>query len=165
MRKVRLYLEASPIIMMSPGQDPVRQAITKEFFRIVAENPDEYELFLSRVTFEELEKAKTEEKRKASADFLQTIQYTRLPENDEAENLAKIYTIDGVMSQARMEDLRHVAYAVVARCDYVITWNMRHLAREQTVSRVNAVNAVENCGKIFITTPEFLTGGKVYGQQ
>ena len=84
MRKTRLYLEASPIIMMNPGQDPVRQAVTKEFFRIVSENPDEYELFLSPVTFEELGKAKTEEKRKASADFLQTIQFTELPENAEA---------------------------------------------------------------------------------
>ena len=164
MRKTRLYLESSPIIMMSPGQDPIRQGITKEFFRIVSENPDEYELFLSPVTIDELEDAKTEEKREANTDFLKIIQYTKLPENDEAENLAWIYTIDGVLSQAKMDDLRHVAYAVVARCDYVITWNMRHLANERTVRRVNIVNAVENYGKIFITTPEFLTGGKVYGQ-
>jgi len=164
MRKTRLYLEASPIIMMSPGQDPVRQAVTKEFFRIVADNPDVYELFLSSVTLDELEDAKTEEKRKASADFLQTIQFVELSENAEAENLAWIYVIDDVMSEARMDDLRHVAYAVVARCDYIITWNMRHLAREQTVSRVNAVNAVERYRNIYIATPEFLTGGKVYGQ-
>ena len=164
MRKTRLYLESSPIIMMEPEQDPIRQGITKEFFRIVAEKPDEYELFISPVTLEELDKTESEEKRKASDDFLKTIQYTGLPENAEAENLAWIYIIDDVMSEARLEDLRHVAYAVVARCDYIITWNMRHLAREQTVSRVNAVNAVENYGKIFITTPAFLTGGKVYGQ-
>jgi len=150
--------------MMSPGQDPVRQATTKEFFRIVAENPDEYELFLSPATVGELGKAKTEEKRKANADFLQTIQYTELPENKEAENLAWIYVIDGVLSDNHIDDLEHVAYAVVSRCDYVITWNMGHLANDKTVSRVNAVNAVENYGKIFITTPEFLTGGKVYGQ-
>jgi len=164
-RKTRLYLEASSIIMMGPDQDPVRQAATKEFFRIVAEKSDEYELFLSPITLGELEDAKTEEKRKASADFLQTIQYTELPKNDVAENLAWIYVIDDVMSMARLDDLRHVAYAVVAHCDYVITWNMRHLAREQTVSRVNAVNVIENYGKIFITTPEYLTGGTVYGQQ
>jgi hypothetical protein len=165
MRKTRLYLEASPIIMMSPGQDPIRQAITKEFFRIVSENPDEYELLLSPVTFDELRNAKTEEKRKSNADFLRTIQYVELPENVEAENLAWNYTIDGVLSQAKMEDLRHVAYAVVARCDYVVTWNMRHLANDKTVSRVNAVNAVENYGKLFITTPEFFTKGDSYGQQ
>jgi len=151
--------------MMEPDQDPVRQAATKEFFRLVAEKSDEYELFVSPVTLEELEKTESEEKRQASTDFLKTIQYTRLPDNKEAENLAWIYIIDDVMSKARMEDLRHVAYAVVARCDYIITWNMRHLAREQTVRRVNIVNTIENYGKIFITTPEFLTGGKIYGQQ
>jgi hypothetical protein len=150
--------------MMEPDQDPIRRAITEEFFRIVAEKSDEYELFISPVTLYELDNTESEEKRQASTDFLKTIQCTRLPENDDAENLAWSYVVDNVMSQARMEDLRHVAYAVVARCDYVITWNMRHLAREQTVSRVNVVNAVENYGKIFITTPEFLTGGKVYGQ-
>jgi predicted nucleic acid-binding protein len=151
--------------MMSPGQDPVRQAITKEFFQIVAENSNEYELFLSRVTFEELEAAKTEEKRKTSADFLETIQFTELPENDEAENLARIYTIDGVMSQARMEDLRHVAYAVVARCDYIITWNMRHLANAKTEMRVNRVNSIENYTKITIVNPEHFTKGESYGQR
>jgi len=165
MRKTRLYLEASPIIMMNPGQDPIRQAITKEFFRIVSENPDEYELFLSPVTFEELGKAKTAEKRKASADFLQTIQYVELLDNKEAENLAWIYVIDDVMSQARMEDLRHVAYAVVARCDYVITWNMRHLANAKTEMRVNRVNSNENYTKITIVNPEHFTRGESYGQR
>ena len=58
MRKTRLYLEASPIIMMCPGQDPIRQAITKEFYRIVAEQSDEYELFLSRVTLRRIGRCK-----------------------------------------------------------------------------------------------------------
>ena len=54
MRKTRLYLEASPIIMVAPDQDPIRRDITKEFFRIVAENSSEYELFISPVTVNEL---------------------------------------------------------------------------------------------------------------
>ena len=53
MRKTRLYLEASPIIRVGDNESPIRQAITKEFFRIVAEKADEYELFVSPVTFEE----------------------------------------------------------------------------------------------------------------
>jgi len=163
MRKTRLYLEASPIIMIEPGQDPIRQAITKEFFRIVTKKSDEYELFVSPVTIEEMQGGMhgTSE---VSDEFLNSLQHAKLPENDEAENLTWIYTIDGVLSQAKINDLRHVAYAVVSHCDYVITWNMRHLANEKTVSRVNMVNSQENYGKIFIATPEFLTGGKVYGQ-
>ena len=164
MRKTRLYLEASPIIMVNPDQDPIRRAITQEFFRIVAEKPDEYELFTSPVVTEELDRAKTEEKRRATVAFLETIRYTELPENGEAENLAWIYTIDGVLSQANMDDLRHVAYAVVSRCDYIVTWNMGHLANDRTEMRVNSVNANENYTKISIVTPEHFTKGVSYGQ-
>ena len=50
MRKTRLYLEASPIIRVDDNNNPIRQAITKEFFRIVAEKTETYELFISPVT-------------------------------------------------------------------------------------------------------------------
>jgi hypothetical protein len=163
MRKIRLYLEASPIIRVGDDESPIRQAITKEFFRIVAEKSDEYELFLSPVTIEEINKTKFEEKRLASAEFLNSVAHTELPENDTAEKLAWKYVAEDVLSESHIDDLRHVAYAVFSHCDYIITWNMRHLANEKTVSRVNAVNVAENYGKIYIATPEFFTGGKVYG--
>ena len=164
MRKTRLYLDTSPIIMIEPDQDPRRKAITEEFFRIVAANPDEYELFVSPVTVDEMREDDAPEPQKAYANFRKTTNVTELPQNDVAENLAWIYVIEGVLTQTHIDDLTHVAYAVVAECDYVITWNMRHLANDQTVSRVNTVNTTENYGKIFIATPEFITGGKVYGK-
>ena len=66
MRKIRLYLDTSPIIMVEPDQDPIRQAITNEFFRVVSERPDEYDLFVSHVTIDELNNADSEEKRNFS---------------------------------------------------------------------------------------------------
>jgi len=159
MRKTRLYLDTSPIIMIEPDQDPRRKAITEEFFRIVAANPDEYELFASIVTADELN-AGTHEKNKNSVLFLNTLEHTTLPQNREAESLAQLYISRGVLSQRHLNDLRHIAYAVVARCDYVVTWNMRHLANHQTFSRVKVVNADENYGAILLETPEFFTKGE-----
>jgi len=157
MRKIRLYLETSPIIMIGPDQDPIRQAITREFFRIVAERADEYELFVSPMTIQELEN-------ETSMSVLKTFDYTKLSQDTEAENLAWIYVQEEVLTQTHIADLMHVAYAVFSRCDYIITWNMKHLANERTVRRVNAVNATENYGKIYIATPEFFTGGQIYGR-
>jgi len=37
MRKIKPYIETSPIIRVNNNEAPLRQAITKEFFRIVAE--------------------------------------------------------------------------------------------------------------------------------
>jgi hypothetical protein len=87
MRKTRLYLDTSPIIMVAPDQDPIRRAITEEFFRVVAERSDEYELFVSRVTIDELD-AGTEKQKKDSDLFLATLDHTRLSRNEIAENLA-----------------------------------------------------------------------------
>jgi len=156
-RKLRLYLDTSIIIMLEHGQDPVRQAMTNEFFRIVAEHSDDYELLLSRVTIDELNAGSDEEKANADS-FLATLEHTRLPEKDEAENLAWIYALDGVLSESHINDLTHIAYAVVSRCDYVVTWNMRHLANPHTVKRVNDVNALEKYASIIIETPRFFIG-------
>ena len=105
-----------------------------------------------------------EEHRKSNAEFLATVCYTKLPQNEEAENLAWMYTIDGVLSQANIDDLRHVAYAVVNRCDYVVSWNMRHLANAKTEVRVNQVNAKEKFMNIVIVTPEHFTKGDTYAK-
>ncbi len=140
--KLRLYLDTSVIIMLGPDQDPVRREVTEQFFRFIHENSDEYELVISKVTNEELDETNSEEKRRWAAVFVESFEHTDLPENAEAENLAWIYTIDGVLSHAHMDDLRHVGYATVSRCDYVVTWNMKHLANPKTVDRVNRVNAL-----------------------
>jgi len=149
--------------MVGPDQDPIRRAITEEFFRIVDEKSDEYELFISPVAIEELQ-AGVEKYGEDSVLFINSLECTELPENDKAENLVSVYTTDGVLSRAHLNDLRHIAYAVVFECDYVITWNMKHLANERTVSRVNVVNQCGGYEKIFISTPDFFTGGKIHGQ-
>lgn len=158
LRKLRLYLDTSPIIMLELDQDPVRRRITEEFFRDMSKQSDEYELFVSCVTLDELNETGSDDKRQFAASFLESLEHTELPESDEAENLAWIYTIDGVLSQAHLDDLRHVAYAVVFRCDYVVTWNMRHLANPKTVDRVNRVNAIEKYSHIMLETPRFFAG-------
>jgi len=106
--------------------------MTKEFFRTVAERSDGYELFVSSVTFEELDDG-TEDQKAASDLVLASLDYTELSRNKDAENLAWTYVSECVLAQSHIKDLMHVAFAVFFRCDYVITWNMRHLANERTV--------------------------------
>jgi len=147
------------MIMLEPGQDPIRQAITKEFFRIVTAESDAYELFVSPVTLEEL-RAGSHEKNRDAVSLLGSLEHTELPDNDEAESLARIYVASGVLAPKHQNDLRHIAYAVVARCDYVVTWNMKHLANHRTFSRVKAVNVAENYGTILLEPPTFFTKGE-----
>ena len=150
--------------MLEPDQDPIRQAITEEFFRIIVKRADEYELFVSPVTIDELQ-AGEDVADQESVLFLNSLPHTELEQNREAENLAQIYVANGVLAKKHLNDLRHVAYAVVSRCDYVVTWNMKHLANHQTFSKVKAVNTSENYGIILLEPPTFFTKGETSNEK
>lgn len=92
--------------------------------------------------------------------FLDSFPHIEIPKNETAENLAWIYVLENVLTENHIDDLTHVAYAVTARCDYVISWNMKHLVNVRTISRINDVNVLENYSKILIATPLLVTGEK-----
>ena len=156
-RKLRIYLDTSIISMIDAPHTPERETITKEFFRIVSENENEYELFLSPMVMQELQ-ASSEEQYQLFTLFLKSLNYTLLPENADAKGLARLYLEEGVLGARHIKDLTHIAYAVSARCDYIMSWNMKHFVRIQTISRVNAVNAAYHYPNIFIATPIIITG-------
>ena len=136
---------------------PDKEAITIEFFRMMEERPDEFEVITSPVSLEEILNA-PEDISERSLAILQSVRATEVPKRDEAETLARLYAEARVLSDKHFNDLRHVAYAVLERCHDIVSWNMRHLVRVWTVDRVNAVNFENQYPMIQIVTPEFFTG-------
>ena len=157
MRKLRLYLDTSVLSTIDAPHIPEKEAITIEFFRMMEEKPDEYEVVVSPVTLDEVRNA-PESIRERSVAVLQSINAIELPDRKEADDLAQLYIAAEVLSQKHFNDLLHVAYAVSARCDYVVSWNMRHLVRVWTIDHVNAVNFENHYSSIQIVTPEAFTG-------
>lgn len=54
----------------------------------------------------------------------------------EAENLAAEFLRTGALPAAARSDAVHLAVASVARTDYLLTWNCRHLANAQILRRL-----------------------------
>lgn len=143
--------------MIDAPHAPEKETITKEFFRIVNKKPDEYELFISPIGISEIEDS-PEERQVFLLDFIHGLRHTRIPKSQEVRTLTKLYTDEGVLSERNLDDLTHIAYAVIARCDYIISWNMKHMVRIPIINRVNAVNFSRNYQNINITTPLLITG-------
>ncbi|MCL2623049.1 MAG: hypothetical protein FWD31_05210 [Planctomycetaceae bacterium] len=154
-RRLRLYLDTSVISHWDAGDR--RGGITREFFRVVQVRPDEYELVVSPMTIQELTAA-PDPKRRILFAAMQMMGCSELSEHDGAKDLAQLYISEGVLGASHINDLTHVAYAVLARCDCIISWNMRHLVHIRTIDRVNAVNFLFHYPGINIVTPEFITG-------
>ena len=156
-RQLRLYLDTSVFSMTDAPHLPEKETITKEFFRMMVEQPDDYEIILSPVLMQEMNNAPEVQQQRSRA-ILRSLRYVEMPSRKEADELAQLYVFAEVLSKKHINDLLHVAYAVSARCDFIVSWNMKHLVRAWTIDRVNAVNFENHYPTIQIVTPEVFTG-------
>ena len=58
----------------------------------------------------------------------------------EMEQLATQYIENAVLTPKYTDDARHVAACTVARIDFLVSWNFRHLVNVQREAGFNAVN-------------------------
>jgi hypothetical protein len=79
----------------------------------------------------------------------------------EAEQLAAHYIEKGVIVRNYTDDARHVAACTVARLDYLVSWNFRHLVNVQREAGFNAVNLLQGYRAVRIVNPLEL----IYGDQ
>jgi predicted nucleic acid-binding protein len=88
-------------------------------------------VYISEVVVRELAKCDDEKAAKLFG-FLADIQYTLLDKTDEIYALAARILRRTSLPPKSVEDARHIAHALTAECDYLLTWNMNHLANIDT---------------------------------
>ena len=82
-----------------------------------------------------------------------------LPMTAEALELAAHYLAQKVVPLNYTDDARHVAMCSVARIDYLVSWNFKHLANVRRESGFNAVNLLQGYPALRIVAPTFLIHG------
>jgi len=76
-----------------------------------------------------------------------------LPVEEEARQLARQYVSRGVFAAATALDALHVAIAVAARQDMLVSWNFWHLVNRRRRALVNEVNSLTGYPPIEILAP------------
>jgi len=71
----------------------------------------------------------------------------------DVRRLARIYVAEGVVSPRYIVDAVHLAAAVTADADVLLSWNFRHLVRRSTRLLVNYVNSKHGIQGIEILAP------------
>ena len=82
-----------------------------------------------------------------------------LERSAETEELAQMYLGQHVVPFAYDDDARHVAICTVARIEYLVSWNFKHLANVRREAGFNAVNLLQGYPPIRIVAPTFLIHG------
>lgn len=79
--------------------------------------------------------------------YLDATQLVICEASEAVETLARAYIKVGVLSQRREADALHVALATCFGCDYLVSWNHRHLTRPRKVIQYQAVNQLNGYRK------------------
>lgn len=150
----RVYLETSFVSALVTNRTDVtslyRRAISREWW---ASESVRHEMYVSAEVERELSHPAFERSAEA-LDWISDI--PRLPIIEEARGLAHLLVRERVMPAPAEGDALHVAVATVHDIEYMLSWNVRHLANRNKTRHLRVVCVRAGCAPPAIITPDLL---------
>lgn len=150
MRKLKLYLDTSVISYLKQDDSPTRTAETRQFWNMLEDGV--FDVCLSQVTLDEIAKCH-EPKRSLMYGYLANVDFSIVSENVAQETFAQKIIDAGLLKERDHADCMHIAAAVEANCDCVVSWNFKHLVNIKTIQGVREISIAEGEKIIDIVSP------------
>ena len=154
--KQKIYLDVSiPNHLFADDRPEWMEATQRLWVKCKA---GEFEIFVSDIFFEELERC-PEPKLGKMYEQLRLIEFERIKKSDEIKELATEYANNGILRN-KLNDRLHIASAVAKGCQAILSWNFGDIVKQSTRDGVKVVNAISRYKEIWIVSPDaFLMGG------
>ncbi len=146
-----LYLDTSVI---GGYFDPEFMADTRALWRL--REAGRFDFYSSTIVDREIAAAPEQVRALMRATFAGS---SLLPLSREADELGAAYLAQKVVPLDYEDDAFHVAVCTVARLDYLVSWNFKHLANVRREAGFNAVNGLQGYRPVRIVAPTFLIHG------
>ena len=157
MKRRKIYLDTSYLSHLKAEDTPEKMADALILWANIVEG--KFDVYISNVTLEELGEC-PEPKQSIILNFLKQSDFELLEETLESIELTERYLALGVLKQKCRDDLRHISLAVIAECDYIVSWNFKHFVNVNVIDKVQAVNKLFRYREINIIPPSMLLGGE-----
>ena len=158
--KSTIYLDTSVINFLFADDSPEKKEITVDFFDNFVKL-GVYDTFITEYVIAEINQTTDIEERLRLLKIVEDYPIEILPVDkvEEIGLLAQNYLDNGIMPPKKLFDALHVAFCVVSKIDYLVSWNFKHLANINRERRVLAKNyELGYIHPLRIITPTELTG-------
>lgn len=119
------------------------------------ERRGEYEVVTSAAVREEISRGDYPTKEEV-AGLIE--QLPLLPIDEAVIEIVEVYIQRGVMPKDPRGDALHLAVATYHKCDFLLTWNINHLANANKFRHIQTVNTLLGYGTPTLVTPLELLG-------
>lgn len=159
--RAKVYLETTipSYVTARPSRDLVlagHQEITRQWWE---QRRNTFALFISELVLQECRAGHTESAQRR-IELLAGISI--LPANHVVSQMAERLVDEGPIPTKAAGDAVHIATATVYQCDYLLTWNCRHIANAEIQRSLRQITRQYGWELPVICTPEELMGGQ-YG--
>jgi predicted nucleic acid-binding protein len=151
--KIRLCLDTSFISHVDAPDTPEKMQDTLTLMKEIKEG--KFEIIFSDVCFEEIDRC-LEPKRQYMLDCLEEIEYKRVKINDTIKEIADHIIDLGILAESSRDDCLHIGVAIYSQCDYLVSWNFKHLVKGRTIKGVRIVTNQLGYDCIDIVSPTML---------
>ena len=114
-----------------------------------------YDIIFSDIVIEEIMRC-PQPKLDKLLGFLAEIEYQRIDSNDEIEEIAAQIIRLKILKEKSIDDCMHIGTAIVSGCDYLISWNFKHMVNVKTIKGVRAITNLLGYNSIDIIQPTML---------
>jgi hypothetical protein len=153
MIKPKIYLDTSAISHLEQPEKPSEQEYTKNMFARIKEG--HFDIYVSEIVFEEIDDCPPV-KRAALLAHIADIDYKNIIITDEIVELGKNIRDYGVLPRKSVRDSNHIAAAIVFGCDYIVSWNMKHMSNVQVNKDIRHITIDKRYKDILLVPPSML---------
>jgi hypothetical protein len=151
----KVYIETSILSYLAarPSRDAVtagRQVVTRRWWQTEREK---YALVVSEAVEAECERGDPDMVKRRQ-DLLEGV--SLFPVNERILRVARLLVVPRALPEKAGSDAVHIAAAAVEECEFLLTWNFRHIANVRIRREVERILANHGYTKTTICTPEEL---------
>ncbi|MCI8625452.1 MAG: type II toxin-antitoxin system VapC family toxin [Lachnospiraceae bacterium] len=153
MRKLKVYLDTSVVSYLYQVDAPEKMQNTLDLWELFRNKT--YEVYISDIVIREISGC-NEEKLKILLDYLNQIDYNIIETTEDTVELAGKFIDFGILKQKSFDDCQHIAAAILAGCDIIISWNFKHIVNVKTIRGVKIITTLEGYKDLLIYPPSVL---------
>lgn len=156
MRKIKLYLDTSVVSHLRANDTPEKMRDTLRLWDDI--KLGKYDVYISDVTLGEIMDC-GQPKQDIMLTYLQQISYKVASLSEESAKIAAKIVELGILKGKNRDDCRHIGAAIASSCDYIVSWNFKHMVNIKTVRGVRAITNLFDYPSIDIIQPSMLVQG------
>ena len=156
-KSIKLYIDTS-VWNFALETERTDCLLTWDFFRILRNERSNYTVLISDLVEDEMNRASSERKKELAKLIDSFSPEVIQPNKEEILSLANTYISEKLIPVKYRDDAMHIAIASLIRCDFLVSWNFKHIVKAKVIKGVHMINLREGYALIELVSPRQFLG-------